>query len=102
MAQAALRPAVVDIIDLATHHQSLELQLEEVIVPPSSPCLGKTLKESGLYEQTDTIIVAIRRVSGKMVFNPPSEDYLEPGDRLIALAEASRLKELERRVRGER
>ncbi len=34
MAQAALRPAVVDVIDLATHHQSLELQLEEIGVPP--------------------------------------------------------------------
>ena len=37
MAQAALRPAVVDIVDLATHHQSLELQLEEINVPAHSP-----------------------------------------------------------------
>lgn len=101
MAQAALRPAVVDIIDLATHHQSLELQLEEVSIPPSSPCLGKSLKEAGLYKQTGLIVVAIRRISGKMVFNPSSEDCFEPGDRLIALAEAPQLKEIERKVRGE-
>jgi voltage-gated potassium channel len=48
MAQAVLRPAVVDIIDLATHHQSLELQLEEIPLPPSSPCEGKTMKQTGL------------------------------------------------------
>src|SRR4029450_7201570 len=46
MAQAALRPAVVDIIDLATHHQSLELQLEEIGVPAHSPCNGATLQDS--------------------------------------------------------
>jgi voltage-gated potassium channel len=100
MAQAALRPAVVDIIDLATHHQSLELQLEEVNLPPSSPCLGKSLEESGLHGQPGTIIVAIRRSSGKMLFNPSAEDRFEPGDRLIALAEAAQLKEIERRIRG--
>lgn len=101
MAQAALRPAVVDIIDLATHHQSLELQLEEVSLPPSSPCLGKSLEEAGLYGQPGTIIVAIRRSSGKTLFNPAAEDRFEPGDRLIALAETGQLKEIERRIRGE-
>ena len=100
MAQAALRPAVVDIIDLATHYQSLELQLEEVSLPPSSPCLGKSLEESGLYGQPGTIIVAIRRSSGKMLFNPSAADRFEPGDRLIALAETTQLKEIERRIRG--
>ena len=43
MAQAALRPAVVDIIDLATHHQSLELQLEEVNIPASSRLFGEII-----------------------------------------------------------
>lgn len=101
MAQAALRPAVVDIIDLATHHQSLELQLEEISIPSSSPCQGKTLKVAGLHEQPGIIIVAIQHASGKMVFNPSSEERLEVGDSLIALAEAPQLKEIERRVRGE-
>src|SRR5262245_3302074 len=85
MAQAVLRPAVVDIIDLATHHQSLELQLEEIPLPASSPCQGKTLKEAGLHEQPGIIIVAIKRASGKMLFNPSAAERLEPGDHLIAL-----------------
>jgi len=100
MAQAALRPAVVDIIDLATHHQSLELQLEEINVPVSSPCNGVTLRDSGLWEQPGVIVVAIKRASGKMLFNPMPEEKIEAGDSLIALAEAPQLKEIERRVRG--
>jgi voltage-gated potassium channel len=98
MAQAALRPAVVDIIELATHHQSLELQMEEVGIPPGSPCAGVTLRGSGLCDPPGVIVVAIKRASGAMVFNPSLEETLEAGDRLVALAEPLRLKELERRV----
>lgn len=101
MAQAALRPAVVDIIDLATHYQSLELQMEEVAVSAASPCRGVTLRASGLYEQPGIIVVAIKRASGKMLFNPAAEEKLEAGDSVIALAEAPQLKEIERRLRGE-
>jgi len=101
MAQAALRPAVVDIIDLATHHQSLELQLEEVTVSASSPCKGSTLHASGLIEQPGVIVVAIKRASGKMLFNPPADEKLEAGDKVVALAEASQLKKIERRLSGE-
>jgi voltage-gated potassium channel len=100
MAQAALRPAVVDIIDLATHHQSLELQLEEIPVPVSSPCNGVALRDSGLWEQPGVMVVAIKRASGKMLFNPAPGEKIEAGDSLIALAEAPQLKEIERRVRG--
>ena len=101
MAQAALRPAVVDIIDLATHHQSLEVQMEEVSVSVSSPCRGGTLRASGLTEQPGIIVVAIKRASGEMLFNPPPEERLEAGDSIIALAEAPQLKEIERRLHGE-
>ena len=98
MAQSALRPAVVDIIELATHHQSLELQMEEVVVPHQSPCAGATIRDSGLGAQLGVIVVAIKRASGAMVFNRPPDEKDEAGDRLIAMADPARLKELERRV----
>ncbi len=97
MAQAVLRPAVADIIELATHYQNLELQLEEIGVPPGSPCAGKTLHDSRL-EELGVIVVAIKRASGRMLFNPSRGERLEVGDRLVALAEAARLKDLERHV----
>ena len=101
MAQAALRPTVVDIIELATHHQSLELQLEEISIPVASASQGKTLRDAELYEQPGIIVVAIRRASGKTLFNPAPGERIEAGDSVIVLAEASQLKEIERRVKGE-
>lgn len=59
-----------------------------------------TLRDSGLWEQPGVIIVALKRASGVMRFNPGSEEKIEAGDSLIALAEAPQLKEIERRVRG--
>jgi voltage-gated potassium channel len=98
MAQAAIRPAVVDIIELATHYQSLELQLEEIVVPPGSPCEGVTLRDSGLRQEPGVIVVAIKRASGGMIFNPSTDERIEAGDRLVALGEVARLRGLERRV----
>jgi voltage-gated potassium channel len=100
MAQAALRPAVVDIIDLATHHQSLELQMEEIGVPPQSPCNGIDLGNSGLSERLGVMVVAIKKASGKMVFNPSPGERIEASDRLVVLADSPRLKEAEQLLGG--
>jgi voltage-gated potassium channel len=101
MAQAALRPAVVDVIDLATHHQSLEIQLEEIGVPPQSPCDGMILRDSGLRERFGVIVVAIKRASDRMVFNPSPDEKIAAGDRLVVLADATRLKDVEALISGQ-
>lgn len=96
MAQAALRPAVLEIIDLATHHKSLELQIEEIPVHPGSQCSGTTIGVSGLGKKPGTILVAIKRASGEMIFAPADNEIINAGDSLVALAEAERLKEIAR------
>ncbi len=100
MAQAALRPAVVDLIDLATHSKSLDLLMEEIGIPATSPCKGLPLRDTGVYGQPGVIIVALKRAAGKMLFNPSPSEKIEVGDSLIALAETPQLKEIERRVQG--
>jgi voltage-gated potassium channel len=101
MAQAALRPAVVDVIDLATHSQNLEIQLEEIGVPPRSPCAGVVLRDSGLRERFGVIVVAIKRAVGTMIFNPAPEERIEAGDRLVVLTETTRVKEVEEHISGQ-
>jgi len=98
MAQAVLRPAVVEIIELATHQDSLELQLEEVVVARDSPYDGVTLRLAGFGDPAEVMVVAIKRPSGKMIFHPSIEEKIEAGDRLVVLGEPPRLRELERRV----
>jgi voltage-gated potassium channel len=102
MAQAALRPAVLDIIDLATHHQNVELLLEEIEVAPGSPLAGRSVAESQLRDRFGVVLAAVKRTTGAMVFAPSAEDRFETGDRLVVLAQPAQIRELERWVGGQR
>ena len=92
--QAVLRPTVLDFIDLATRSQHIELQMEETLIREGSGLIGKKLSESMTREQR-IIVVAIKRQSGAMEFNPGGVTVLERGDTLISLGHRHDLNRLE-------
>jgi voltage-gated potassium channel len=100
VASAVLRPAVVDFIELATRSEHMELQIEETLITPTSKLVGTTLKESHLRQDYGIIIVAIKKPTGAMVFNPPSDARIEAGDTLITLGHRQQLDQLEALARG--
>lgn len=100
VAQAVLRPAVVDFIELATRTEHLELQIEETRIGASSKLAGKNLIDSQLRKRFGVILVAIKKTGGKMMFNPPGEAVLEVGDLLIVLGPRAQLDELDRLAGG--
>ena len=93
MAMLALRPAVVDFIDTVTYRPGGELQLENVDVASGSPLVGQTMKH--VREQDGITVLAMRKKSGKLLANPPGEETVEDGDRLIAIGTKERLAALE-------
>lgn len=95
MAQAILRPNVVDFIEIATGREHLELQMEEIPIPGDSAFVGENLISSGFRKETGTIIVGIKKLSGKMVFNPDSHSKIEAGDTLIVLGDPPAILKLE-------
>lgn len=100
VAQAVLRPAVMDFIELATRSEHLELQIEETGVQPGSPIAGKTVRDSGLRRELGVIIVAVKKPDGRMQFNPDSDLRIEAGDVLITLGHRQQLDRLEALARG--
>lgn len=98
MAGALLRPAVLDVVDLATHYHSMELRIEELSVGASGFGAGETLRSSGLRDKLGLIVIAIKRASGDMLFNPDAEVRIEPGDRLVVMGQADSLRDLEQRL----
>jgi voltage-gated potassium channel len=95
IAQAVLRPAVMDFIELATRTEHLELQMEEVEIHAGSKLAGVALHESPIRRDLGIIIVGIKRADGRMVFNPGSEVVMEEGDLLITLGHRDQLDRLE-------
>jgi len=94
MAQAILRPSVVDFLDIATRHKNIELQMEEIPVVPESRLVGKALSQSGLRKELKLIIIGIKHHQ-QMIFNPDANTIIEAGHILIALGEYPDIQKLE-------
>jgi voltage-gated potassium channel len=95
VAQAVLKPTVLDFIELTTRTEHIALQMEEAKIEPGSPLIGLALKDSKLRAEHQIIIVAIKKMQGHMVFNPAAETVLEVGDILVAIGSREHLGKLE-------
>ncbi len=95
LAQTALRPAVVDFVQLATSSDNMDLNLEQVHIEEGSSLAGRSLIDAGLRQRFGVVVVGIRRADGRMDFNPEPETSMRPGDDLVVLGRAGSLRELE-------
>lgn len=101
MAQTIVRPAVTDFLELAVNDKDMDLKIEELLVGDRSRLKGLTLIDSGIRQEMNVIIVAIRKSGGEMVFNPSSQTRIEPGDTLIAMGHTNDLHQLASILAGE-
>jgi len=99
MANSILRPTVIDFIELAMHNRSLDLQIEELAVSERSEIKDLTLMESAIRKDFDLIVVAIKKGTGEMIFNPSSQAKIQVGDILVALGDRENLARLEKKLR---
>ena len=97
LAQSLLRPHVVNFLDVASAfgRTDLDLEIEQLPVAPGSFLSAKTLEEGHLGRTYGVIVLAVRRHSGTMQFNPQADVRLDGGDVLIAMGERLKLKQLE-------
>ena len=95
MAQRILRPTVTNFLDLAFTYSRKDIQMEEIPVSSSSALSNVMLKDSGIRQQFNLIIIAIKKPDGSMLFNPSFETVIKAGDTVIAVGEEANLKKLE-------
>jgi voltage-gated potassium channel len=90
MAELAVRPALVDVLD-TLHHGESEIAVEEMIVSAGMAAAGKTIEETGLLDAEAAKLLALRRRDGTLHVSPSPELRLEEGDLLIALGTEGQL-----------
>jgi voltage-gated potassium channel len=95
IAQTALRPAVVDFVELATSADNIELAMEQITIAPASTFASRSILDASLRQQYGVIVVGIQRHDRRMEFNPAPETPIEPGDKLVVLGRPESLKRLE-------
>jgi len=98
MAMLALRPAVVDFIDTVAYGRGRQLELENVDIAGGSSLIGRTMEQA--RSQDGITVLAMRKKSGKLLANPPGEEIIEDGDRLIVIGTKGRLAALESLFEG--
>ncbi|MGD8974551.1 MAG: potassium channel protein [Desulfobacterales bacterium] len=96
MAHRIIRPTVTNFLDLAFAHKRKDIQMEEIPVDSSSELTNLPLKDSGIRQNYNLIIIAIKKPDGSMLFNPSFETAIMPEDTVIAVGEAVNLQKLEK------
>jgi voltage-gated potassium channel len=83
MALLAVRPRMVDYVDVATVGDGT-LRLEEVLIEEGSPLVGRPLGEAA----AGGLALLLRRAGGEAVANPNPGERLAAGDLVVVLAES--------------
>lgn len=96
MAHRIIRPTVTNFLDLAFAHARKDIQMEEIPVSEKSRLTNIPLKDSGIRQDFNLIIIAIKKPDGTMLFNPSFETALMPDDTVIAVGEEENLQKLEK------
>ena len=96
MAHHIIRPTVTNFLDLAFAHGRKDIQMEEIPVSESSELVNVPLKDSGIRQNFNLMIIAIKKPDGKMLFNPSFEAAIMPNDTVIAVGELDNLQKLEK------
>ena len=94
MAHRIIRPTVTNFLDLAFAHARKDIQMEEIPVSEKSRLTNISLKDSGIRQDFNLIIIAIKKPDGTMLFNPSFEAALMTDDTVIAVGEEENLQKL--------
>jgi voltage-gated potassium channel len=99
LAQALVRPHVVQLLDFASKAAGLDVMIEQVYVTVGSKLVARKLGDLR-WSDAAVIALAIRKADGKMIFNPPAGLEIAAGDVLIVMGEQPNLRNLENALSG--
>ena len=94
LASEAIRPTVVEFLDLMLRDPKKNLRIEELTVPEGSTLVGVALKDTNIRQASRAMVLAIRATDGGYEYNPEPGYVMTAGATLIVLAETAEMKKL--------
>jgi len=94
MALSVLKPASVSYVQTLVDSRDVNIELEEILLGSGSSLTGTDLKNSGLRQKYNILLLAIKR-NEEIILNPMPDETFNPGDLLIVCGAAESLAKLE-------
>ncbi len=94
MAHGLARPHAASFLDLATLAEKDNIMLDEILVEPTAPMVGRSLADLAMSNQHGVLIVAIRRPGGELLTTPRGDTLVGANDVLIVIGEPARVRAL--------
>ncbi len=91
MAQSVLRPTVTSFVELTRRGGGMDIQMEELRISNASGLVGKALLHSGIRANFNLIVIAVKDVTGEMLFNPASDFIIRAGHTLVVVGSLKNL-----------
>ncbi len=91
MAEVRRKPTVGEFIAQTMMNDERGLKMEEAVISASSTLIGKTLVSSKLRQDFGVIVVAIKKITNEMIFNPLPTARLDAGDVIVVIGKKDSL-----------
>ena len=89
-----LKPTISKILDFAQQRGQFELNIEELALSKDSSLIGKTIRNCGIRDNHNVIIIAIETSNGDIITNPGPDYTFQENDRLVLIANSIEIKSI--------
>ncbi|MEM8858893.1 MAG: potassium channel protein [Chloroflexota bacterium] len=100
MANIALRPELIDMLDVVTTREGIDLFLQDLILQDDSPLVGKSLRENEIRHKTGVTVVLIGHTGEAPVTSPGADTVLQAGDHLVVVGRGDQVAALKELAEG--
>lgn len=84
-------PSAVEFAELVTKRSSLAIEMDDIPIRAGSPLLNHSLRDADIGHRTGVIVIAVKRVDGRVEFPPSGDEPLVEGDSIVVLGRRSNL-----------
>lgn len=100
ISQIIIKPTISKILDIAQQKGHFELSIEELEIKDKNPLIGEKIRDCGIRDNFNVIIIAVEKTNGEIVTNPGPNYQFQKYDRVVMIANQNELFSLFQHYRG--